>query len=109
MTNFWYRLGKSSLEKAQEAASSLHPELGKVIPYLSSESLNDPEMRFALWIMTTKANIDYIRTRKGLQGTVRLAFLKAMIRSGRLALTESELEKYLEKNQDELELLGEEL
>lgn len=109
MTNFWYRLGKSSLEKAQEAASQLHPELGKVVPYLSPESLDDPEMRFTLWIMTTKANIEYIRTRRGLQGTVRLAFLKAMIRSGRLALTESELEKAFREHRDEFDLMGDEL
>jgi len=109
MTNFWFRLGKSSLEKAQEAASQLHKELGKVIPYLSPDVLNDPDMRFSFWILTVKENINYLKTRKGVEGTIKLAFMKAMIRSGRLALTESELDKYLEKSRDELELLGEEL
>ncbi|MCD6300891.1 MAG: hypothetical protein J7L82_02350 [Staphylothermus sp.] len=108
MTNFWYRLGKSSLEKAQEAALTLHP-LGKVVPYLGPEALNDPEMRFSLWIMVTKSNIEYIRTRQGIMGSVKIAFLKAMIQSNRLALTESELEKYMEKEKEELDLLGEEL
>ncbi len=109
MTNFWYRLGKSSLEKAQEAASTLDKELGKVVPYLGPESLDDPDMRFSFWILTTRSNINYIRTRQGLQGTVKLAFMKAIIRSGRLALTESELEKYMEKEKEDLEFLGEEL
>lgn len=109
MTNFWYRLGKSSLEKAQEAASTLDKELGKVVPYLGPESLDDPDMRFSFWILTTRSNINYIRTRQGLQGTVKLAFMKAIIRSGRLALTESELEKAFREHRDEFDLIGDEL
>ena len=110
MTNFWYRLGRRSLEKAQEAASVLDPQLGKVVPYLSEKSLDEPDMRFSLWLLTTRQNIEYIRTRQGIEGVVKLAFLKAMIRSDKLVLTEEELEKYLEKHKEDLDLdFGDEL
>ncbi len=99
MTNFWYRLGKSSLEKAQEAASSLNKEIGKVVPYLTPESLDDPDVRFALWILSVRSNIEYLRRRSELQGSVKLAFLKAMIKSGKLAISESELEKYVKEEE----------
>ena len=109
MSSFYYRLGRRSLEKAQEAASVLHEELGKVVPYISEKSLEMPNMRFSFWILYSKENIKYIESGEGLMGTVRISFMEAMIKSDKLVMTEEELEKYLEKHREEEELFGEEL